>query len=73
MEPEGFVADERARQQPRLARDLEAVADREHGTALLREPGHVLHGRAEARDRARAREQLRGILVLRMAWSAFCD
>ena len=47
------VRQQRARQQPGLAQDLEAVADPEHEPAGLGELGHLLHHRRKARDRPR--------------------
>ena len=48
------VDQQRARQQSRLAEDLEAVADAEHEPALVGELDHRLHHRREAGDRAGA-------------------
>src|SRR6478752_253836 len=48
------VADQRTRQQVRLAEDLEAVADAEHGQALAGRLDHRRHHRGEAGDRAAA-------------------
>ena len=53
-EPQRPVPDERAGQQPRLAQDLEPVADAEHRTAALGEGAHLVHDGGEPRDRARA-------------------
>jgi hypothetical protein len=53
-EAQGAVREQRARQQPRLAEHLEAVADPEHGAALARELDHRLHQRREAGDRTGA-------------------
>src|SRR5699024_9180438 len=44
------VLDHRARQQVRLAQDLEAVADAQHGHPALRGVDHLLHHRCEAAD-----------------------
>jgi hypothetical protein len=46
------VGQQRAGQQPRLAQDLEAVADTEHRAAVAGERDDLLHDRSEARDRA---------------------
>ena len=54
QEAQPDVGQQRARQQPRLAQDLEAVADPEHRPAVARELDHRLHHRREARDRPRA-------------------
>ena len=48
------VPAQHARQQPRLAEDLEAVADPEHGAAGGRELAHGVEHRREAGDRAAA-------------------
>ena len=48
------VGQQRARQQARLAQDLEAVADAEHRAAVAGELDDRLHDRREARDRAGA-------------------
>src|SRR5438552_721444 len=48
------VADERARQEARLAEDLEAIADAPDQAAAVRELTDQLHDRREARDRAGA-------------------
>ena len=45
------VAEQRARQQARLAEDLEAVADPQHQAALVGEGDDRLHRRREAGDR----------------------
>src|SRR3954470_22885798 len=50
-EAQVVIGQQRARQQPRLAQHLEAVADPEHEAALAREGDHRLHDRREARDR----------------------
>src|SRR6185437_4905088 len=51
-ELEAGVSQERAGKQPGLARDLESVADREHGPASVGVRDHVLHHGTEARDGA---------------------
>ena len=51
-EAQAGVGQERTGEQARLAADLEAVADAEHGTAAAGEVGHGLHHRREAGDRA---------------------
>src|SRR4029453_7683562 len=51
---EGLVAGERARQQPRLTEDLEAIARAEHGATARDELRERLHHRRAARHRARA-------------------
>ena len=53
-EAERLVAQQRPRQQARLAEDLEAVADPEHEPACLRELAHGGGRRREAGDRATA-------------------
>ena len=53
-ELEAGVARQRARQQSRLAQDLEAVAAAEHGAARLGEAAQLADRRREARDRAGA-------------------
>ena len=53
-EPADVVADQRAGQQVRLAEDLEAVADAEHGETARRPLDDRLHDRGEAGDRAAA-------------------
>ena len=54
-ELEVAVAPQHARQQARLAEDLEAVADPEHRAAVGRERAHRVQHRGEARDRAAAK------------------
>ena len=44
---QGAVADERAWQEPRLAEDLESVANSQHRPAFRGETPHRLHDRAE--------------------------
>ena len=51
-EAQARVRQQRAGQQPRLAQDLEAVADAEHRAARAGEALDLLHHRREARDRA---------------------
>src|SRR5207248_5032293 len=53
-ELQAVVADQRARQQARLAEDLEAVADAPDETAPGGELAHPFHHGREARDRAGA-------------------
>jgi len=53
-ELERAVADERAGQQPRFAKNLETVADAQHQPAVGRERLHGLHDGAETRNRAGA-------------------
>ena len=48
------VAQQRTRQQPRFTGDLEAVADREHGSTALGKRNDFLHDRTETSDRAGA-------------------
>ena len=48
------VGQQRARQEPGLAQDLEAVADAQHQPAGGGELGDLLHHRGKARDRAHA-------------------
>ena len=48
------IANERARQQPGFAEDLETVANAKHQASLRGETLHRLHHRAEPRDGARA-------------------
>jgi hypothetical protein len=43
---------QRPGQQACLLQDLEAIANAEHQSAAVREVGHCLHHRGEARDRA---------------------
>jgi hypothetical protein len=53
-EVERGVAEQRAGQEPRLAQDLEAVADADHRAAAAGVADDVLHHRREARQRAAA-------------------
>jgi hypothetical protein len=53
-ERERPVPDQRAREQPRLAQDLEAIADPQHRAAVLGERPNRRHHRGEPSDRARS-------------------
>ena len=54
VEVQALIAGQRAWQQARLSKDLEAIADAEHRHALLRTIDNGLHHRRERGNRARA-------------------
>src|SRR4029077_11338543 len=61
------VADQRAREEPGFAKDLEAVADSPHEPAPIRKLADLLHDGREARDRAGAEV----IAVGKPAWQDY--